>query len=338
MKLSEVKKFSDGTLVKIHENLIDMMSKNKLGSDNKRLNGRDWTDNDVKSLKETLKKIDKILKHREQVRNLEEYVGGRPKTVNLRAFTKDLHQVDYTQLYDFFKMNQEEYLHQVFRSKYPHLFTNTTLEDNSNQPSGLAHMATKGAKKEWGLSPKAKVRVLHTTQLDVTIMRRIEIVETGMETGTKMGMEMEMTMGMEAMIQKTVRHEVAYEMTWKSLMKMMIEAYCSRSEIKKMVPKESDKVEKYTGGLPDNIQGNVMSARPKMLQEAIELANSLIDQKVRAYAARQANNKTRMDNSPKENHVQQPPYKRNGEARRRVYALGGGEADQEPNIIDDINS
>nr|GEW42423.1 peroxidase 64 [Tanacetum cinerariifolium] len=26
-----------------------------------------------------------------------------------------------------------------------------------------------GAKKEWGLSPKAKVRVLHTTQLDVTV-------------------------------------------------------------------------------------------------------------------------------------------------------------------------
>nr|GEY93389.1 ribonuclease H-like domain-containing protein [Tanacetum cinerariifolium] len=29
-------------------------------------------------------------------------------------------------------------------------------------------MATKGAKKKWGLSPKAKVRVLHTAQLDVT--------------------------------------------------------------------------------------------------------------------------------------------------------------------------
>nr|GEV74756.1 putative ribonuclease H-like domain-containing protein [Tanacetum cinerariifolium] len=61
-----------------------------------------------------------------------------------------------------------------------------------NEPSGLAQMATKGtlgrllpharglgfkprrrgfpsgAKKEWGLSPKGKVRVLHTAQLDVT--------------------------------------------------------------------------------------------------------------------------------------------------------------------------
>ncbi|GJT12948.1 hypothetical protein Tco_0859990 [Tanacetum coccineum] len=89
---------------------------------------------------------------------------------------------------------------------------------------------------------------------------------------------------------RTIGHEATYEMTWKSLMKMMTEAYCPMSEIKKleieMVPEEFDKVEKYVGGLPDNIQGNVMSARPKMLQEAIELANSLMDQKVRAYAAR----------------------------------------------------
>ncbi|GJR90761.1 putative reverse transcriptase domain-containing protein [Tanacetum coccineum] len=39
--LSEVKKFSDGTLVKIQENLIDMLLKYKLSSGNKRLKGRD---------------------------------------------------------------------------------------------------------------------------------------------------------------------------------------------------------------------------------------------------------------------------------------------------------
>ncbi|GJW39348.1 hypothetical protein Tco_0065193 [Tanacetum coccineum] len=62
MKLSEVKKFSDGTLVKIQ---FDMLSKNKLGSGNKRLKGRDWTDYDVKSSREMLKKIDEILRHKE---------------------------------------------------------------------------------------------------------------------------------------------------------------------------------------------------------------------------------------------------------------------------------
>ncbi|GJS46825.1 hypothetical protein Tco_0596946 [Tanacetum coccineum] len=68
MKLSKVKKFSDSTLVKIQENLIDMLSKNKLGSSNKRLKGRDWTDSDVKSSKEMLTKIDEVLMHREQLR------------------------------------------------------------------------------------------------------------------------------------------------------------------------------------------------------------------------------------------------------------------------------
>ncbi|GJZ59902.1 hypothetical protein Tco_0615718 [Tanacetum coccineum] len=56
----------------IKENMIDMLSKNKLGSSNKRLKGRDWTDYDVKSSKEMLKKIDEILRHIEQLRRLEE--------------------------------------------------------------------------------------------------------------------------------------------------------------------------------------------------------------------------------------------------------------------------
>ncbi|GJT35722.1 hypothetical protein Tco_0926141 [Tanacetum coccineum] len=59
----------------MYENLIDMLSKNKLGSGNKRLKGRDWTDYDVKSSKEMLKKIDEILRHRDQLRRLKEYVA-----------------------------------------------------------------------------------------------------------------------------------------------------------------------------------------------------------------------------------------------------------------------
>nr|GEX87552.1 hypothetical protein [Tanacetum cinerariifolium] len=90
MNLSEVKKFCDGTLMKIQENLIDMLSKNKLGSSNKRLKGRDWIDYDVKISREMLKKIDEILRHKEHLRRLDEYVGGRPKTVNPRTFVRPL--------------------------------------------------------------------------------------------------------------------------------------------------------------------------------------------------------------------------------------------------------
>ncbi|GKB10464.1 hypothetical protein Tco_0844387 [Tanacetum coccineum] len=90
MKLSEVKKFCDGTLIKIHENLVDMVKRNKLGTGNKRLKGRDWTNMDVEKSNEMVDKIDKTLKRREQLRRLEEYVGGRPKTVNPRTFVRPM--------------------------------------------------------------------------------------------------------------------------------------------------------------------------------------------------------------------------------------------------------
>ncbi|GJS44595.1 putative reverse transcriptase domain-containing protein [Tanacetum coccineum] len=48
-----------------------------------------------------------------------------------------------------------------------------------------------------------------------------------------------------------------------------------------------------------------------------------MDQKVRAYATRQSDNKRRMDNNPRDNHAQQPPYKRQNVAR--AYTVGPGE-------------
>ncbi|GJU40801.1 hypothetical protein Tco_1193758 [Tanacetum coccineum] len=58
MKFNEVKKFCDGTLMKIRNNLIDMVNMNKLGKGNRRLKGKDWTDNDVIKSNEMVKKID----------------------------------------------------------------------------------------------------------------------------------------------------------------------------------------------------------------------------------------------------------------------------------------
>ncbi|GJY66731.1 reverse transcriptase domain-containing protein [Tanacetum coccineum] len=96
---------------------------------------------------------------------------------------------------------------------------------------------------------------------------------------------------------KTVGHDAAYGMPWKTLMKMMSDKYCPRNEIKKleikiwdlkvkgtdltsytqrfqelallcgrMFPKESDKIEKYVGGLPDMIHGSVVASKPKTMQ------------------------------------------------------------------------
>ncbi|GJZ57407.1 reverse transcriptase domain-containing protein [Tanacetum coccineum] len=125
----------------------------------------------------------------------------------------------------------------------------------------------------------------------------------------------------------------AYAMTWEVLKKKMTDKYCPQGEIKKLeielwnlkvkgndvpayterfqeltlictkfVANETEKVDKYISGLPDNIYGNVKSARPKTLDETIELANDLMDQKLRTYAERQSDNKRKADDSSRNNH------------------------------------
>ncbi|GJR31502.1 hypothetical protein Tco_1107734 [Tanacetum coccineum] len=96
------------------------------------------------------------------------------------------------------------------------------------------------------------------------------------------------------------------------LKKKMMDKYCPQGEIKKtrnrvVEPKanETEKVDKYISGLPDNIYGNVKSSKPKTLDETIELVNDLMDQKLRTYAERQTDNKRKADDSSRNNHGHQ---------------------------------
>nr|GEV77087.1 hypothetical protein [Tanacetum cinerariifolium] len=75
-----------------------------------------------------------------------------------------------------------------------------------------------------------------------------------------------------------------------------------------MVPNEEDKVKRFVGGLPKNIQGNVIATEPTKLQDAIHIANNLMDQKLKGYA-KSAENKRRLENNPRDNHGQQPVFK-----------------------------
>ncbi|GKA56009.1 hypothetical protein Tco_0755081 [Tanacetum coccineum] len=99
---------------------------------------------------------------------------------------------------------------------------------------------------------------------------------------------------------RTIGADAAFTMSWRGLMKLMNE----------MVPEEEDRVRKFIGGLPDNIQVNVIVAEPMRLQDAIRIANNLMDQKLKGYAAKSIENKRRLDSNQKDNRVQQPPYKR----------------------------
>ncbi|GKF90329.1 hypothetical protein Tco_0264292, partial [Tanacetum coccineum] len=103
-------------------------------------------------------------------------------------------------------------------------------------------------------------------------------------------------------------------------------------------PGEEEEIQRYILGLPDSIQGKVTSAGPTRLQDAIKLANSLMDQKVRVFAARQAENKRRKQGHyrsecPKLKNQNHGNEAGNYESGGRVYTLGGGEANQDPNVI-----
>ncbi|GKD30854.1 reverse transcriptase domain-containing protein [Tanacetum coccineum] len=77
----------------------------------------------------------------------------------------------------------------------------------------------------------------------------------------------------------------------------------------KMVPEEEDRVEKFIRGLPDNIQGNVIAAEPTRLQDVVRIANNLMDQKLKGYPIRDAENKRRLNNNYRNNCGRQPPHK-----------------------------
>ncbi|GJR42764.1 putative reverse transcriptase domain-containing protein [Tanacetum coccineum] len=77
---------------------------------------------------------------------------------------------------------------------------------------------------------------------------------------------------------KVKRHEVvAYNTTFQEL------ALLSN----RMFPEETDKIERYVGGMPDPIYSSVVASKPKTMQEAIEMATELMDRRNNTFAERQ---------------------------------------------------
>ncbi|GJZ05280.1 putative reverse transcriptase domain-containing protein [Tanacetum coccineum] len=189
---------------------------------------------------------------------------------------------------------------------------------------------------------------------------------------------------------RTIGAGAAFTMSWRELMKLMAEVYCPRNEIQKMeselwnltvknndlaaytqkfqeltmmctkmVPEEEDQVEKFIRGLLDNIQGNVIAVEPTRLQDAVWIANNLMDQKLKGYAVKNAKTKRRLEGSSSESEGvtcfecgRQGHYRSDclklkdqncgnkagnkngvGEARGNGYVLGGGDANLDSSVI-----
>ncbi|GJY40391.1 reverse transcriptase domain-containing protein [Tanacetum coccineum] len=93
-----------------------------------------------------------------------------------------------------------------------------------------------------------------------------------------------------------------------NIKKMMTAKYCPIGEIKKL------KIELW------NLKGSVMASKPKTMQDAIEFATELMDQKICTFAERQAENKRKLDD---DNEAQQQPPKKQNMAR--TYSAGSSE-------------
>nr|GEX63960.1 hypothetical protein [Tanacetum cinerariifolium] len=86
---------------------------------------------------------------------------------------------------------------------------------------------------------------------------------------------------------------------------------------------ESDEVEKYVSGLLDMIHRSLKASKPNTMQEAIEFATELMDQKILTLAECQAENKRNFDDTLRNNQNQQHPFKKNNMAR--AYTAGPGD-------------
>ncbi|GJS35364.1 putative reverse transcriptase domain-containing protein [Tanacetum coccineum] len=80
-----------------------------------------------------------------------------------------------------------------------------------------------------------------------------------------------------------IRIEEAYKITWVEFKKLLIKKYCPRTEelatlCPTMVPDSKKMIEVFIGGLPRSIEGNVTASKPQTLEEAINIAQRLMDQ------------------------------------------------------------
>ncbi|GJT07171.1 reverse transcriptase domain-containing protein [Tanacetum coccineum] len=177
----------------------------------------------------------------------------------------------------------------------------------------------------------------------------------------------------------------ANKITWTELKRLLTNKYCPRTEVRKMedefynltvkgndlktyirrfqelavlcpnmVPNTEKLMEAFIRGLPRSIKGNVTASKPQTLEEAINIAQRLMDQNrrqeaVRAYAATPAENSrnkgpaTRSNLLPvtvtchacgeKGHYANQCRKTTNNNAQGRAYMLRDRNAHQDPNVV-----
>ncbi|GJS28852.1 reverse transcriptase domain-containing protein [Tanacetum coccineum] len=142
----------------------------------------------------------------------------------------------------------------------------------------VAHEATRVA--------NAQARTTVTAILEMTVMKMVVMEMVRME--------------MEIQMRTVEIQKMEYELWNLTVKNNDLAAYNQRFQelnmmCTKMIPEEEDWVEKFIGGLPDNIQGNVIAAEPTILQDVVRIANNLMNQKLKGYVVKNDKNKIRIE-------------------------------------------
>nr|GFB34274.1 hypothetical protein [Tanacetum cinerariifolium] len=110
---------------------------------------------------------------------------------------------------------------------------------------------------------------------------------------------------------------------WNTHVQTELALLCER-----MFFEEADKIEKYVRGLPDMIHRSVVASKPKMMQEAIEIATELMDKKIRTFAERETASKRKFENTSRTTWNQQQQHSNKRQNTGRVYTTASGEKKQ----------
>ncbi|GJW91735.1 putative reverse transcriptase domain-containing protein [Tanacetum coccineum] len=126
----------------------------------------------------------------------------------------------------------------------------------------------------------------------------------------------------------------ANQITKTELKRLLTNKYCPRTEVRKMegeLYNLTKLLEAFIRGLPRSIEGNVTTSKPQTLEEAINIAQRLMDQNrrqeaVKAYAATPTeNNRALYKSVPKDQH----------HASGRAYMLTDRKGHLDPNVVTD---
>nr|GEY96461.1 reverse transcriptase domain-containing protein [Tanacetum cinerariifolium] len=148
-----------------------------------------------------------------------------------------------------------------------------------------------------------------------------------------------------------IRIEEAYKITWVKFKKLLIQKYCPRTKelatlCPTMVSSSKKMMEAFIRGLPQSIEENVIACKPQTLEEAINIAQRLMDQV--GHMTKNYINKglaTRSNLLPvtvtchacgeKGHYANQYRKTTNNNAQGRAYMLRDKNAHQNPNVVTD---